>query len=76
MGPRCVILDIGGVPDPRAYGIACERLGVGPGDCLFVDDYLPCVEGARAAGMRAHLFEDNERTLARIAEHLAGGADR
>lgn len=25
-------------PDPRIYAIACERLGVSPGDCLYVGD--------------------------------------
>ena len=40
-------------PDPRIYRIAAERLGVEPGECLFVDDQPPFVEGARAAGMDA-----------------------
>jgi putative hydrolase of the HAD superfamily len=25
-------------PDPRVYHLACERLGAGPGDCLYVAD--------------------------------------
>jgi putative hydrolase of the HAD superfamily len=41
-------------PDPRIYEIACERLGVEAGDCLFVgdgaNDELP---GAERAGMTA-----------------------
>jgi putative hydrolase of the HAD superfamily len=41
-------------PDRRIYEIACERLGVEPGDCLFVgdgaNDELP---GAERAGMTA-----------------------
>jgi len=28
------------------------------------------IEAARVAGMQAHLFENNEQTLARIATHL------
>jgi putative hydrolase of the HAD superfamily len=40
-------------PDPRIYRIAAKRLGVEPGECLFVDDQPPFVEGARAAGMDA-----------------------
>jgi putative hydrolase of the HAD superfamily len=40
-------------PAPRAYAIAAARLGVQPEACLFFDDELPCVEGARAVGMRA-----------------------
>ena len=41
-------------PDPRIYELACERLGVGPADCLFVgdgaNDELP---GAERVGMTA-----------------------
>lgn len=55
-------------PDPRAFEAAWTALGVRPADCLFVDD----VAAARAAGMRGHLFEDNARTVAGIAAHLAG----
>ncbi|WP_327406586.1 HAD family phosphatase [Streptomyces sp. NBC_01288] len=57
-------------PDPRAFAVTCARLQVRPDDCLFVDDFAPNVEAARAAGMRAHLFEDNAGTVARIAAHL------
>jgi putative hydrolase of the HAD superfamily len=49
-------------PDPRIYRIAADRLGVEPGECLFVDDQPPFVEGARAAGMDAvRLGGDIER---------------
>lgn len=44
-------------PDPRAYEIAAERLGVPPAACLFVDDETPCVAGAEAVGMRAYLLQ-------------------
>nr|WSY49200.1 HAD-IA family hydrolase [Streptomyces sp. NBC_00886] len=57
-------------PDPGAFAITCARLEVRPGDCLFVDDFAPHVEAARATGMQAHLFEDNASTVARIAAHL------
>ncbi|MEU6882410.1 HAD family phosphatase [Streptomyces sp. NPDC046712] len=57
-------------PDPRAFEVTCERLEVRPEDCLFIDDVSVNVEAARAAGMQGHLFEDNARTVARIASHL------
>ncbi|MEV4880249.1 HAD-IA family hydrolase [Streptomyces cyaneofuscatus] len=65
-------------PDPRAFEAACAGLGVRPEDCLFVDDVLVNVEAARAVGMQAHLYEDNARTIARIAAHVveAGRAPR
>ncbi|MEU6844710.1 HAD family phosphatase [Streptomyces sp. NPDC046716] len=57
-------------PDPRAFEAACADLEVRPEDCLFIDDVAVNVEAARASGMRAHLFEDNAGTIARIAAHL------
>ena len=44
-------------PDPRAYLGAARRLGVSPGECLFVDDRPENCTGAEAAGMPAILFE-------------------
>jgi glucose-1-phosphatase len=40
-------------PDAAAYEAACERLGLGPEEVLFVDDTPANVEGARRAGIRA-----------------------
>lgn len=41
-------------PDPRIYGVACERLGVSPGACLFVGDGGSReLTGAQAVGMDA-----------------------
>lgn len=44
-------------PDARAYALCVERLGVQAKDCVFVDDQLRNVEGARRAGMRAVQFD-------------------
>ena len=41
-------------PDPAIYRLAAKRLGVPVEACLFVDDMRRNVDGARAAGMRAH----------------------
>jgi 2-haloacid dehalogenase len=43
-------------PDPAIYYRALDRFGLKPGEALFVDDRLINVEGARAVGMKAHLF--------------------
>lgn len=45
-------------PDPRAYTGPAQRLGVAPGECLFVDDRETNVAGARAVGMDGHRFVD------------------
>ena len=51
-------------PDAAAYTAILGELGVGAEDAVFVDDRPANVEGARAVGMRAFLFEG--------AEQLAG----
>ncbi len=44
-------------PDPRAYAQCCEALGLAAGDCVFVDDQMRNVVGAREAGMVAVHFD-------------------
>jgi putative hydrolase of the HAD superfamily len=40
-------------PDPAIYQLTCERLGVQPRDCLFIDDLECNVDAARDLGMEA-----------------------
>lgn len=40
-------------PDPRAYALAAQQLGLPPGEIVFVDDMPWNVAGARRAGMIA-----------------------
>lgn len=44
-------------PDPRAYALCLERLGLPAPSCVFVDDQRRNVEGAEKAGMRAVPFD-------------------
>ncbi len=44
-------------PDPRAYALCLERLGLPASACVFVDDQARNVEGAARAGMRAVPFD-------------------
>jgi putative hydrolase of the HAD superfamily len=44
-------------PDPRAYALGCEALGISPGEIVFVDDQLRNVEGARRAELDAVQFD-------------------
>lgn len=48
-------------PDPAIYRICLERLGCEPQRTLFFDDRPQNVEGARAVGMQAHVFESAEQ---------------
>lgn len=38
-------------PDPRIYQMACEALGVEPGEAVFLDDLGTNLKGAKALGM-------------------------
>lgn len=44
-------------PDPRAYHLCLDQLGLAAGDCVFVDDQMKNVEGAAAAGLRVVAFD-------------------
>jgi putative hydrolase of the HAD superfamily len=59
-------------PDPAIYGLTCERLGVLPSSCLFVDDVEPNVVAAREFGMTAVLFRSSEQAIAEMREALGG----
>lgn len=43
-------------PDPAIYRLLLDRNGLEASSCLFIDDSLKNVEGAKAAGMKAHHF--------------------
>jgi putative hydrolase of the HAD superfamily len=55
-------------PEREIYELACERLGVAPGDCVFVDDLRENIVGAEAAGMTGLLHRDPAETVARLEE--------
>lgn len=54
-------------PDPEAYALGCEALGLAPGEVVFVDDQPRNVDGARRAGLDAIQF-DVTRPHASFAE--------
>jgi putative hydrolase of the HAD superfamily len=72
-------------PDPRIYRLACDELGVEPGECLFVgdgaNDELP---GAERAGMTAlqlrvpgeQLTAEGERWTGDYVEQLSDVLER
>ena len=57
-------------PNPGIYLLACERLGIEPGDAVFVDDLRENCEGAEAVGMAALLHRDSVETVAKLEEML------
>jgi putative hydrolase of the HAD superfamily len=58
-------------PDPRIYEITLERLGVPAEAALIVDDIDVNCDAARALGMRAVWFRDNDQAIAEIEAALA-----
>jgi len=58
-------------PEARIYEMTLERLGLPAEACLFVDDLAPNCDGARAAGMNAVHFRDNEQAIGEIRTALA-----
>jgi FMN phosphatase YigB (HAD superfamily) len=45
-------------PYPGIYREVANRLDVSPERVIFFDDVMPNIEGAKKAGLKAHLFED------------------
>jgi len=44
-------------PDPRAYALCIERLGVPAHECVFVDDQARNIDGGRHAGLQVVHFD-------------------
>jgi putative hydrolase of the HAD superfamily len=46
-------------PDPRIYHRALERLGVQPGEAIFLDDFIENIHAAHALGLRGVHFQSS-----------------
>jgi epoxide hydrolase-like predicted phosphatase len=53
-------------PDRRVYQLACKRLGIQPGEMIFLDDLEPNVAAAREFGIHAILFCETIQAIAEI----------
>jgi len=54
-------------PDPAIYRLLCTRYAVAPERCVFIDDSLRNVEGARGVGMHALHFTNVGRLRGDLA---------
>jgi putative hydrolase of the HAD superfamily len=62
-------------PDPEIYRLTLSRLaGIDPEQCLFVDDIEVNCEAARAEGLRAVHFTDNESAIPEIESAVSDGS--
>lgn len=53
-------------PEPEIYRVACEKLNVNAGECIFVDDNDEPLSGAEKLGMKTHKFNLNKTELSII----------
>ena len=57
-------------PDPRIYQMMCEKLGVEPGECIYLDDLGINCKPASALGMHAIKVTSGEQALADLSAVL------
>ena len=55
-------------PDPRIYTLTCDRLGVAPESCIFLDDIGSNLKTARKMGIATIKVETPEAALRELAE--------
>ena len=56
--------EVGHVKPSAAFYLACvEAAGAEPGDCVFIDDLIENVEGARSAGLVGLHYQSTEQLL-------------
>ena len=58
-------------PDPEIFHLGCEKVGLAPEECVFVDDLKENCAGAEAVGMTAVLHRGADTTLPEL-ERLLG----
>ena len=65
--------DVGLVkPDSDIYRLVCRRLEVEPSEAVFIDDVERYVDGARAVGMKAILYQGFEPLQQELTKLLGG----
>ena len=57
-------------PDPEIFGILCEKYGLDPGKCVFIDDNADNIESARVFGMRTVHFTGYEMAKTELEKEL------
>jgi putative hydrolase of the HAD superfamily len=58
-------------PDPEAYEITAEKLGVEPSECVFIDDKESFCQAAEAVGMKSVWYREFEQARADLEKLLA-----
>lgn len=58
-------------PEPNAYEITADKLGVRCDECVFIDDRLEYIEGAVAVGMNGILYQNLKQLKEELAKVLS-----
>ena len=56
-------------PEPQIYQIACNRLGVNPSQCVFLDDLGINLKPARAMGMKTIKVVDPDEAIRELSHY-------
>ena len=57
-------------PEPAIFELACERIGLPPAECVFVDDLRENCAGAEAVGLTAILHRGADTTIPELERLL------
>jgi putative hydrolase of the HAD superfamily len=57
-------------PEPQFYDIACERVGVTPDECVFLDDLGINLKPAAAMGMTTIKVVDPDQAISDLEQTL------
>jgi epoxide hydrolase-like predicted phosphatase len=58
-------------PDPRIYALLCARLGVAPGELVFLDDVQENVDAAAELGIHGILHRSTPESISAISALIA-----
>ncbi len=57
-------------PDPRIYLLMLDRLGVFPGEAVFIDDFEKNILGAQSVGIHSILFQNTQQIRTDLEKEL------
>ncbi len=60
-------------PDRRIYELLCDRYGLKPDECVFIDDQEKNIEAAEKFGMKGIVFKSYEQANGELEEILRDG---
>ncbi len=59
-------------PDPRIYHLTLKRVGIQPGEAIFLDDFIENIDAANALGLRGVHFQSSAQAQRDVRALLDG----